>query len=608
NCGVEYSALLPALKAGLLPENEMNQAVRRLLTARFKLGMFDPPSMVKYAQIRYSVNESPAHAALALETARKSIVLLKNENHALPLSKSLKTIAVIGPEADDVEVLLGNYNGEPTAPVTLLEGLRNKLGAGTKILHARGSDFAANMPLMEAIPTSALFTTNGADRKPGLTGEYFPYSNWDGKRHQPRELTYPNSGQMVGDIPENPKPLFTRVDPQVDFNWRDGAPRQDMEDDDFGVRWTGYISAPTTGTYQIGAFGLNGFDVYLDERRIAGRNNIHEAAHVYSPVKLEAGKLYAIRVEFHEYLNDATIRLEWSRPDTGAAAGEALAAARQADAVVLGLGLSPRLEGEEMSVPVEGFSGGDRVSLNIPRVQEDLLQAVMKLGKPTVLVLFNGSAVAVNWARENVPAIVEAWYPGQAGGAAIADVLFGDYNPGGRLPVTFYQSADQLPPFTDYRMQGRTYRYFAGEPLFPFGYGLSYTTFTYRNLALPKDARAGDDIKLSVEVQNTGKIAGDEVVQVYLSHTSRTAHTPIRALAAFERVTLKPGEKKTVQLTISARQLAMTGANGRRMANPGAFEISVGGKQPGFRGPADATTTSVVTGSLQIGGQSKEIH
>jgi len=176
------------------------------------------------------------------------------------------------------------------------------------------------------------------------------------------------------------------------------------------------------------------------------------------------------------------------------------------------------------------------------------------------------------------------------------------------LPVTFYQSADQLPPFTDYRMQGRTYRYFAGEPLFPFGYGLSYTTFTYRNLALPKAARAGDDVKLSVEVQNTGKIAGDEVVQVYLSHPSRTAHMPIRALAAFERVTLRPGEKKTVQLNISARQLAMTGADGRRMANPGAFEISVGGKQPGFHGPADATTTSVVTGSLQIGGQSKEIH
>jgi beta-glucosidase len=289
-------------------------------------------------------------------------------------------------------------------------------------------------------------------------------------------------------------------------------------------------------------------------------------------------------------------------------AEEALAAAKQADAVVMALGLSPRLEGEEMSVPVEGFSGGDRVSLNIPRVQEDLLQAVMKLGKPTVLVLFNGSAVAVNWAKANVPAIVEAWYPGQAGGQAIADVLFGDYNPGGRLPVTFYQSADQLPPFSDYNMKGRTYRYFTGEPLFPFGYGLSYTTFTYSNLKLPNQMRAGDEAKLSVDVQNTGKMAGEEVVQVYATQTSRSANSPVRSLAAFERIALKPGEKKTVQLTLPALRFAATGADGRRLAQPGGYEISVGGKQPGFQGLADASTTSVVTGSLQIAGPAKEIN
>jgi beta-glucosidase len=608
NCGVEYSALLPAVKNGILPESEISQSVRRLLVARFKLGMFDPPSMVKYAQIPYIVNESAPHAALALETARKAVVLLKNDNHALPLSKSLKTIAVIGPDADDVEVLLGNYNGEPTAPVTLLDGLRKKLGARTKVLHARGSDFAANMPLMEPIPTENLFTTNGADRKSGLTGEYFPCSNWDGKRHQPRELTYPSSGEMVGEIPANPKPLFTRVDSKVDFNWRDGSPRADLKDDDFGVRWTGYISAPVTGTYQIGAFGLNTFDVYVEGKHVAGRNNIHEAAHVYSPVRMEVGKLYAVRVEFHEYVNDAQIKLEWSKPNSGAMADEAIAAAKQADAVVMALGLSPRLEGEEMSVPVEGFAGGDRVSLNIPRVQEDLLQAIVKLGKPTVLVLFNGSAVAVNWAKANVPAIVEAWYPGQAGGAAIADVLFGDYNPAGRLPVTFYQSADQLPPFTDYNMKGRTYRYFTGEPLFPFGYGLSYTTFTYRNLKLPGQTRPGDEVKLSVEVENSGKMTGEEVVQVYVARASRPARAPIRSLAAFERVSLKPGEKKSVQLTIPARLFAMTGADGRRMAEPGTFEISAGGKQPGFRALADVATTGVVTGSLQVAGPAKEIH
>jgi beta-glucosidase len=605
NCGVEYANLLPAVKAGLLSEKEIDQAVRRLLLVRFRLGTFDPPAIVKYAQIPYSVNDSAAHRELALETARKSIVLLKNENHVLPLSKSLKTLAVIGPNANDVEVLLGNYNGEPSEPVTLLAGLERKTAGRTKILHARGSDLAVNMPLFETIPSSALVTSDGPGAKAGLTGEYFASSNWDGKRHQPRELTYPSSGQLVGDVPANPKPAFARVDVQVDFNWWDASPRADLKDDDFGVRWTGFLRAPASGKYQIGAFGMNAFDLYLDEKRIADLNNIHEASHRYSAVTLEAGKLYPIRLEFHEFVNDARIRLEWSRPDSGAAAEDALAAARQADAVVLAMGLSPRLEGEEMSVPVEGFSGGDRVSLNIPRLQEELMQKIVALGKPTVLVLFNGSAVAVNWARDHVPAIVEAWYPGQGGGQAIADVLFGDYNPAGRLPVTFYQSADQLPPFTDYRMMGRTYRYFTGEPLFPFGYGLSYTTFEYRNLKLPNQARAGEDIKLSVEIENTGKAAGEEVVQVY-AKAARPG--PIRTLAGFQRVALRAGEKKTVQVSVAARQFASTGADGHRRVEPGTYQISVGGKQPGFRGLADAATTGVVTGKMQVGGTATEIR
>jgi beta-glucosidase len=608
NCGVEYTNLLPAVKAGLLSEAEIDQALRRLLVARFRLGMFDPASLVKYAQIPYSVNDSLAHRELALETARKSVVLLKNENHTLPLSKTVKTLAVIGPNANDVEVLLGNYNGEPSQPITLLEGLRRKTAGRTRILHTRGSDLAVNMPLFETIPSSVLLSSDRPGAKSGLTGEYFASSNWDGKRHQPRELTYPSSGQLVGEVPANPKPAFTRIDPQVDFNWWDGSPRSDLKDDDFGVRWTGFLRAPVSGKYQIGAFGMNAFDLYLDGRRIADLNNIHEASHRYSAVDLEAGKLYPIRLEFHDFVNDARIRLEWSRPDSGAAAEEALAAARQADAVVLALGLSPRLEGEEMSVPVEGFSGGDRVSLNIPGLQEDLMQKVAALGKPTVLVLFNGSAVSVNWARDHVPAIVEAWYPGQAGGQAVADVLFGDYNPAGRLPVTFYQSADQLPPFTEYRMQGRTYRYFTGEPLFPFGYGLSYTTFTYRDLKLPEQARAGDDIKLSVEIENTGKAAGEEVVQVYVKAAESSGSAPIRALAGFERLSLRAGEKKTVQVAVAARQLARTGADGRRRAEPGRYEITVGGKQPGFQGLADAATTGVVSGTLQIAGPAAEIH
>jgi beta-glucosidase len=261
---------------------------------------------------------------------------------------------------------------------------------------------------------------------------------------------------------------------------------------------------------------------------------------------------------------------------------------------VLVMGLSPRLEGEEMTVPVPGFAGGDRVQIGIPRVQEELMQKVAALGKPVVLVLLNGSAVAATWARDHIPAIVEAWYPGQAGGDAIADVLFGDYNPAGRLPVTFYRSVEQLPPFTDYSMKGRTYRYFTGEPLYAFGYGLSYTTFAYGALTLPREALAGDTVRASVEVRNSGTLAGEEVVQLYLS----SAAGPIRSLEGFQRIALRPGEKKTVQFTLSPRQLSTVKPDGRRVVEPGDFTVAVGGQQPASRGPAN----------LRLTGTSKEVQ
>jgi beta-glucosidase len=283
-------------------------------------------------------------------------------------------------------------------------------------------------------------------------------------------------------------------------------------------------------------------------------------------------------------------------------AQEALETAKKADVVALFLGLSPRLEGEEMKVQVEGFSGGDRISLDLPKMQDDLLHRIVELNKPTVLVLLNGSAVAVNWARDHVKSIVELWYPGQAGGSAIADVLFGDYNPAGRLPVTFYKSADQLPPFTDYAMKGRTYRYFQGEPLFPFGYGLSYTRFSYRNLSVPEEVPAGSEIKLSVEVENSGKVAGEEVVQLYVKNASGGENAPIRSLEGFQRIALKPGEKKQVEFTLAAHQLSAIGADSKRAITPSQYEISVGGKQPGFQGALDAATTEVLTKSVRLTG------
>ncbi|MBS1875581.1 MAG: glycoside hydrolase family 3 C-terminal domain-containing protein [Acidobacteria bacterium] len=589
-CGTEYNALIPAVKQGLITEKEIDVSVRRLLTARFRLGMFDPPEMVPYAQIPYSVNDSLAHGELAARMARESVVLLKNEGNLLPLSKSLKSIAVIGPNADSIDTLLGNYNGEPSQPITPLEGIRRKVGSTMKVLYAQGSDLAAGAPVFQTVPASALFTSNGPDRKPGLSAEYFSSANFNGRQYRRKSASRP-----AAEIPSKPAPLFTRVDSTVDFHWKSGAPRDDMDGDNFGVRWTGYLAPTVTGKYYLGANGMNAYEVYLDGKQVARRNDIHERAYDYSAVELEAGRLYELRVEFHEYHNDADIRLVWS-PPRPSYESEAVGVAQQADAVVMMLGLSPRLEGEQMKVEVPGFSGGDRITLGIPQVQEDLLKRILETGKPVVLVLLNGSAVAVNNARRDVPAILELWYPGQAGGTAIADVLFGDYNPAGRLPVTFYQSEQQLPAFDNYDMKGRTYRYFEGQPLWAFGYGMSYTKFAYSDLRLPAEVRAGNSVTVSAEVRNVGDRAGDEVAQLYLKHKDARAAAPIRSLQGFARVSLKPGERRRVEFTLSPDQLALIGEGGRPVIEPGEIEIAVGGGQPGQA----ASTTEVLTGACRI--------
>jgi len=319
-------------------------------------------------------------------------------------------------------------------------------------------------------------------------------------------------------------------------------------------------------------------------------------------VDLVAGKPRRIRIDFVGRQPNAVMHLIWGVPNPHLL-DDAVAAARRADVVVLVLGLSPRLEGEEMPVHIPGFEGGDRTSLDLPAPQEQLMEAVTAVGKPTVLVLLNGSAVAVNWAAGHLPAIVEAWYPGQAAGTAIADVLFGDYDPAGRLPVTFYKSVDQLPAFTNYNMAGRTYRYFSGEPLFPFGFGLSYTRFRYSDLQLPDTVVAGRPLVVSAEVQNTGPVAGEEVVELYVTDKSATVPVPIRALAGIQRIALKQGEKRRVNFGINPRQLSVIDAAGNRVVEPGMFEISVGGKQPGFTGLADASTTGVVTGRFTVTGE-----
>jgi beta-glucosidase len=574
SCGGEYKSLVKAVREGLITEAEIDVSLKRLMTVRFRLGMFDPPEMVAYARIPYSMNTAPAHRELALKTARESIVLLKNESKTLPLKKDIKTIAVIGPNADAPEVLLGNYNGQPTSSVTPLAGIKAKVGASTKVLYALGSTLTGSEGA--TVPASA---TPG-----GFRAEYF------------------NNKELNG------KPALVRTDEQINFDWSRGRPAPEINEDGFSVRWTGKFIPPVSGKYQLGAMADDGVRFYLDGDLIVdawGGNQPSQIRTVMKEINLEAGRAYDVRIEYFEDIRNAIAKFFWSFPRFGERTmAEAVNTARKADAVIMVMGISPALEGEEMSVNVAGFRGGDRTDIGLPKAQEDLLMAIKATGKPITVVLLNGGALAVNWADENIPAIVEAWYPGEEGGTAIADVLFGDYNPGGRLPVTFYKSVDQLPPFEDYKMSGRTYRYFKGDPLYPFGFGLSYTSFKYENLKLSsKLVKAGEGIKVSVDVKNTGEVAGDEVVQLYVTDLEASVPTPIRSLAGIKRIFLRPGEKQTVSFPLSVDAMTVIDDAGKRAVEPGSFAASVGGKQPGFAGRADAKTTNTLTERFVVTGK-----
>jgi beta-glucosidase len=564
SCGPEYASLTKAVEQGLVTEVQVDTALARLLRARFRLGMFDPPERLPFAAAHVgappavTVIDRPEHRALALEAARKSLVLLKNEGGVLPLRPDLGRIAVIGPNADDVDLLLGNYNGLPSDPVTPLEGIRRAVAPGTRVLYARGADVAPGMPALTVVPPGAL----------RLRGEYFANHEFGGA------------------------PALRRDERTVDFTWWDSVPAPGLPADSFAVRWTGTLTAPVTGAYALGVRAQGGVRLFLDDSLLVEFSDRHVVLTQWATVPLEAGAPRRLRLDYVDRRADALVQLVWAVPDPRLRE-DALDAARQADAVVMMLGLSPRLEGEEMRVEVPGFHGGDRTSLDLPAPQQELLEAVVAVGKPTVLVLLNGSAVAVTWAAEHVPAILEAWYPGQAAGTAIADVLFGRVSPGGRLPITFYRSAEQLPPFDDYAMAGRTYRYFTGSPLFPFGHGLSYTTFAYGNVTVPATVRAGDTVRVSVEVRNTGSREGDEVVQLYVTDLDASVPVPVRTLVGFQRVTLDVGERRVVEFAIAPRHLSVITDAGTRVFEPGAFQLSVGGKQAGVEGVADASTTDV---------------
>ncbi|MEW6193586.1 MAG: glycoside hydrolase family 3 C-terminal domain-containing protein [Bacteroidota bacterium] len=540
-CGSSYPSLNEAVQKGLVSEDEINIALKRLFKARFMLGMFDPPEMVPFSKIGLDHLNTEENNNLALQTARKSIVLLKNENKLLPLNKDLKAIAVIGPNANDEETLLGNYNGTPSNPVTPLNGILKKVGKNTKIIFEKGCDLADNMPYLEVIPADFLFTS--ADKKEnGLSAEYF------------------DNLKLEGD------PVLKRVDRKIDFKWLQNS-KDNVYEGNKSVRWTGYLIPTASGNYNLGGYGFNGFRIYLDDTLLVSFDGEHHPNKIYKPVHLESGKAYKIRIEFYAFTRYGQMQLLWTAPDNNAEE-RALDAVKKCDVAILFMGLSPRLEGEEMNVPVPGFAGGDRLTLDLPSTQENLIRKIYSLGKPTILVLLNGSALSINWEYENIPAIVESWYGGQTAGDAIADVLFGDYNPAGKLPVTFYKSVDQLPDFKDYDMRssndlvvnkkspGRTYRYFEGEVLYPFGFGLSYSSFEIKNPVLSSDKFCeGDTLKLTADVVNTGKVAGEEVVQLYVEGNRKPGEGAIKSLKGFERIQLNPNQTKKVTFDITSETL-----------------------------------------------------
>jgi beta-glucosidase len=549
----EKQALEKAVTDGLLPESVVDQALRRLFLARFRLGMFDPPAMVPYSQISPAENDTDAHRQLALRAAQESLVLLKNEGSLLPLTKTYGTIAVIGPNADNLDALTGNYNGTPSRPVTILSGIKQRFPL-SRVLYAEGTGLIGSAT--EPIPSQELFTDRRRKHR-GLKAEYFSNSEFQGA------------------------PVISTTDKAINFDWGHIGVTPKLVNN-FSVRWTGMLVPPKTGNYLLGFTGEDGYRVTLGSKVVVEDWTPHQPATTMTKkLFLKSNHAYPLKVEYFKRGREAEARLIWSI--FGQAERKAVDAARAAELVVIALGLSPRIEGEEMKVDAEGFSGGDRTKIDLPAPQEELLQRIYEVGKPTILMLLSGSAIAINWADEKIPAIIEAWYPGGEGGTAVAEALAGDFSPGGRLPVTFYKSTDQLPQFDDYSMAKRTYRYFDGQPIYPFGYGLSYTSFAYRNLRIDHPDRAADEsVTVSVDVVNTGKMAAEEVVQLYLGHPD-IAGTPLRALAGFQRVHLESGEQKAVSFALVDRLLSIVDQSGERRILPGRVKVWVGGGPPIWR-------------------------
>jgi len=566
----DYKPYIEAVQQGYLSESAIDAALVRLFTARIKLGMFDPPEMVPYTKIDEKELDSPQHRTLARKLANESMVLLKNDG-TLPLKSVITKIAVVGPLADQTKVLLGNYNGTPTHSVSMLDGLKAEFPQA-KITFVPGTQFLRNDG--NPVPNNLLTT---ADGKPGLKAEF---------------------GNLEGidlDSGAKPVPLMSRVEPNVDLS-ESNLPAEAAGKKSLGVQWTGFLTPPDSGDYLLGIRAAGFANVVVEGKTVAEEWGGRGVEAQVGRVHLDKAQKVALTINYGNMGGGPPrAQLIWARVNN-APSPQAVTAARNADVVIAVVGITSQLEGEEMPVSEPGFLGGDRTSIDLPEPEEALIEAVAGTGKPLVIVLMNGSALAVNWAGEHANAILEAWYSGEEGGAAIAETLSGRNNPAGRLPVTFYRDISQLPNFEDYSMQGRTYRYFQGKPLYPFGHGLSYTTFSYSDLTLPQAAvNAGDPVEADATVTNTGEVAGDEVVQLYLRFPP-VKGAPLIALRGFQRIHLDRAASQKVHFELKNRDLGIVTEDGHLIIAGGDYTISIGGGQPDTGAPG-------VTGHFRVEGQ-----
>lgn len=548
-CGATYQSLLKGVQNGLIDESAIDKSVKRVLKARFELGEMDDPSKVSWTKIPFSVVASAAHDSLALKIARESMTLLLNKQNVLPLKRGNLTVAVMGPNAKDSVMMWGNYNGVPAHTVTVLDGIRAALGKGDKLIYEQGCPCIGD-DLLESV-----FSECKSEGRPGFSARYWNNVNHEGKVD-----------------------VETRV--MTPFNFCTSGATVFAP----GVNLTDF-SATYNATYVPKASGEVIFDVYsfgkgrllVNQKEAMSFYNSHGGNKQSYALQVEAGKKYDIELQFEYLQSDAQLNFDMGFKKKVDIA-KSVNAVRNADVVVFVGGISPSLEGEEMGVDLPGFKKGDRTSIELPEVQRNLLAALHRAGKKVILVNCSGSPVGLVPETETCEAILQAWYPGQQGGRAVADVLFGDYNPAGRLPVTFYRSIEQLPDFEDYNMTGRTYRFMKERPLFPFGYGLSYTTFTYGAATFSKQTvDSEDNLSLVVPVSNTGSRDGEEVVQVYLSKVGDEAG-PVKTLRAFKRVSVPAGKTVNVHITLSKKDLEWwnEGTHSIQFC-PGEYQVWIGG-------------------------------